>query len=85
MVKVVELPESVMYKGDRDLSTVSIGEFTRDRELDRKVVRQILIDRGIKNLDKYVIHHDYKNGVFQLIDRDIHKEFSHYGGYYFYK
>lgn len=36
MVKVVEFPESVMYEGDKDLATVSIGEFTGDRELDRK-------------------------------------------------
>lgn len=85
MVKVIEFPESVMYGGDRELATVNIGEFTGNREIDKKLAIEILEKRGINEIDGYIFHHDYKNGVFQLIDEKIHIQFSHYGGYYFYK
>ena len=37
------------------------------------------------DFDGYAIHHDLENGTMILIDEDIHKIFSHYGGHYYYK
>ncbi|MDE6662796.1 MAG: HNH endonuclease [Lachnospiraceae bacterium] len=30
--------------------------------------------------ERYIIHHDIENGILQLIDENIHKEFTHIGG-----
>ena len=85
LVHVVEFPESVMFANDRELATVSIGEFTGDRALDRKLAIQAFSEQGIDDLSGYVLHHDYKNGIIQLIDATVHAEFAHYGGYYYLK
>lgn len=53
--------------------------------MDRELAIKAFKNKGIIDLDNYAIHHDYKNGVFQLINENIHDEFKHYGGYYFYK
>lgn len=29
----------------------------------------------------YVVHHDIENGILQLDEEKIHKEFTHIGGY----
>ncbi|WP_155970625.1 HNH endonuclease [Streptococcus ruminantium] len=85
MVHVVDFPEEVMYHGDRDLATVSIKQFTGDRALDRRLAVEEFAKQGIDDLTGYAIHHDYKNGILQLVDIDIHSQFSHYGGFYYLK
>ena len=83
--KVIDFPEEFMYKGNKKLATVNIGKFTGDRALDRELAIEILKKRGIKNIDGYVLHHTADDGVLQLIERNIHSDFPHYGGYYYFK
>lgn len=83
--KVIEFPEEFMYKGNKKLATVNIGKFTGNRALDRELAIEILKKRGIKNIDGYVLHHTADDGVLQLIERNIHSDFPHYGGYYYFK
>lgn len=69
-----------MYKGSKEAATVNIGNFTGDRVLDRKLVIEALKKQGIKNIKGYVIHHTSDDGILQLIEENIHSDFSHYGG-----
>ncbi|MEB3072783.1 T7SS effector LXG polymorphic toxin [Parvimonas sp. C2] len=83
--KVIEFPEEFMFEGNKKLATVNIGKFTKSRYLDRKLVIEELKKRGIKDIDGYEIHHTADDGVFQLIKKQIHDTFSHYGGRYYRK
>ena len=43
-------------------------------------------DCGITEIpDGYVVHHDTINGILQLVDENIHQEFTHIGGYSLYQ
>lgn len=33
----------------------------------------------------YILHHDIENGVIQLVEKEIHEEFTHKGGHSIYK
>ncbi|MCR5836332.1 MAG: HNH endonuclease [Lachnospiraceae bacterium] len=69
-----------MYLGIKE---INIGSFSGDRELDKLKLIDELTKMGIKNgIPKgYVAHHHTKNGIMQLIREDIHKQFTHVGGY----
>ena len=83
--KVIDFPEEFMYKGNKKLATVNIGKFTGDRALDRELAIKEFEKRNIYNIDGYVIHHTADDGVLQLIKENIHSDFPHYGGYYYFK
>ena len=82
--KVIEFPEEVMYKGNKKLAKINIGNFTGDRALDKKLAIEILEKRGIFNYEGYIIHHGNSDGILYLIKENVHKEFSHCGGYYYF-
>lgn len=43
-------------------------------------------DYGITEIPEgYVVHHDIENGILQLVEEKIHKEFTHIGGYSLYQ
>lgn len=66
---------------------VDIGEFTGDRSKDIDKMLAILErDYGITEIpDGYIVHHDIQNGILQLVDEDIHKQFTHIGGHSLFK
>ena len=78
--KVIEFPEEFMYKGNKRLATVNIGKFTGDRALDKQLAIKEFAKRGIDIPKGYEIHHTCENGVLQLIKKEIHNDFAHYGG-----
>ena len=53
--------------------------------MDRKRAIEILANQGIEDLTGYVVHHDFREGIMQLIESNIHSEFTHYGGRYYFK
>lgn len=69
------------------IEDISIGEFTGDRNTDKKLYLEKLEEEyGLTDIpDGYVLHHDTENGMLQLIKEDYHKEFTHAGGYSMYK
>ena len=83
--KVIEFPEEFMYKGNKRLATVNIGKFTGDRALDKQLAIKEFAKRGIDIPKGYEIHHTCENGVLQLIKKEIHNDFAHYGGHYYFK
>ena len=74
-----------MYKGNKRLATVNIGKFTGDRALDKQLAIKEFAKRGIDIPKGYEIHHTCENGVLQLIKKEIHNDFAHYGGHYYFK
>lgn len=43
-------------------------------------------DYGITEIPEgYIVHHDIENGILQLVDENIHTEFTHIGGHSIYK
>ena len=69
------------------IKSVDIGEFTGDRSKDIKKMLEVLEeDYGITEIpDGYIVHHDIENGILQLVDENIHKEFTHIGGHSIYQ
>jgi len=69
------------------IKAVDIGEFTGDRSKDIDKMMDILEENyGITEIPEgYIVHHDIENGILQLVDENIHKEFTHIGGYSIYK
>lgn len=69
------------------IKSVDIGEFTGSRSKDIEKMMEILEeDYGITEIPKgYIVHHDVENGILQLVDENIHAEFTHIGGYSIYK
>ena len=69
------------------IKSVDIGEFTGDRGSDIDKMLSILqADYGINEIpDGYTVHHDIVNGILQLVDENIHTEFTHIGGYSIYR
>lgn len=69
------------------INYVDIGEFTGDRSKDMDKMLEILeSDYGITEIPEgYIVHHDTENGILQLVDEDIHTEFTHIGGHSIYK
>ena len=69
------------------IKSVDIGEFTGDRGKDIDKMLSILEeDYGITEIPEgYIVHHDIENGILQLVDENIHKEFTHIGGHSIYK
>ena len=81
----VKFPKQYMFP-DEDIAEFSIGKFTGDRELDKKAALEFLRSEGYDEIpDGYVLHHDYENGKMQLIEEEIHRIFTHYGGNYYNK
>ena len=81
----VKFPKKYMFP-DEDIAEFSIGKFTGDRELDKKAALEFLRSEGYDEIpDGYVLHHDYENGKMQLIEEEIHRIFTHYGGNYYNK
>ena len=65
---------------------INIGSFTGDREKDKSLCKKILKEIELSDvLDGFVIHHDSKDGILQLIKKEYHEEFTHKGGYSKYK
>jgi len=66
------------YIGDID-----IGRFTGNRETDKKIYCELLrSEYGLTDIPEgYVLHHDSKNGIMQLVKTEYHKEFTHAGGH----
>ncbi|WNX72481.1 HNH endonuclease [Acinetobacter baumannii] len=60
-------------------TTVNIGSFTKDRVDFRSANAKIGLS-GSQAPDGFVWHHTDKNGVLQLIPRDIHDAVRHTGG-----
>ena len=56
----VQFPESVMFHGNREISTVNIGNFTGNRDRDIELAVEIFRRRGLSYftgaLNKAVIH-----------------------------
>ena len=69
------------------IKSVDIGEFTGDRGKDIDKMLEILEeDYGITEIPEgYIVHHDIENGILQLVDENIHTEFTHIGGHSIYK
>lgn len=69
------------------IKSVDIGEFTGDRGKDIDKMLAILEeDYGITEIPEgYIVHHDIENGILQLVDENIHTEFTHIGGHSIYK
>lgn len=81
----VKFPKQYMFP-DEDIAEFSIGKFTGYRELDKKAALEFLRSEGYDEIpDGYVLHHDYENGKMQLIEEEIHRIFTHYGGNYYNK
>lgn len=81
----VKFPKQYMFP-DEDIAEFGIGKFTGDRELDKKAALEFLRSEGYDEIpDGYVLHHDYENGKMQLIEEEIHRIFTHYGGNYYNK
>ena len=64
------------------IKSVVIGEFTGDSGKDIDKMLAILEeDYGItESPEGYIVHHDIENGILQLVDENIHTEFTHIGG-----
>lgn len=69
------------------IKSVDIGEFTGDRSKDINKMLDILEENyGITEIPEgYIVHHDIENGILLLVDENIHKKFTHIGGYSIYK
>lgn len=69
------------------IGDLSIGEFTGDRDKDKKLyLKKLEEEYGLTAIpDGYALHHDTENGVMQLVKEDYHKEFTHTGGHSMYK
>lgn len=63
------------------IKSVDIGEFAGDR--DKHIHKMLAIleeDYGITEIPEgYIVHHDIENGILQLVDENIHTEFTHIG------
>ena len=58
----------------------------RDIQRIEKMMEILEEDYGITEIPKgYIVHHDVENGILQLVDENIHAEFTHIGGYSIYK
>ncbi len=66
-----------------DIGDLNIGEFTGDRNEDKKLYLEALEEEyGLTEIPEgYVLHHDSENGNMQLIKEEYHKEFTHAGGH----
>lgn len=69
------------------IGDLSIGEFTGDRNEDKKLYLEILEEEyGLTEIPEgYALHHDSENGTMQLVKEEYHKEFTHAGGHSKYK
>ena len=80
----IEFPDKYL---NPTIKFVDIGGFSGDRSKDINKMMAILEeDYGITEIpDGYVVHHDTINGILQLVDENIHQEFTHIGGYSLYQ
>lgn len=80
----IVFPEKYVYS---KLPTISIGKFTGDREVDRKLtLNKLKYDHEMDGIPKgYAHHHTYVDGEIQFIKKEIHKKFSHIGGHSVFK
>ena len=84
-VNVIEFPENYLHP-NKNIANIDIGEFTGNRSLDKSLALEKLSARGIDEIPEgYILHHSSENGVLQLLKEDIHTDFNHYGGNYYYK
>lgn len=75
----IELPRKGDYLESFD------GKTSRERDdvlVSKWVIEEYLID---ELPERYSVHHDLDRGVFYLVDTEIHKKFSHYGGYWYHR
>lgn len=86
MQNVIEFPNEYLHF-DKDIAQFSIeGGFTGNRNLDRQLAIEYLKTEGYDTIPTgYILHHDIEDGVFQLVRKDVHETFSHYGGFYYNK
>ncbi|MDF7670802.1 HNH endonuclease [Orbaceae bacterium ESL0721] len=82
--KDVLLPNFSRYlHPDRKKAEIDIGTFSGNRDKDRKKFLQLA---GLKKIPEgYAVHHSQPDGVIQLVEKKVHKEFTHVGGHGLYK
>ncbi|MCR5228151.1 MAG: DUF6531 domain-containing protein [Eubacterium sp.] len=78
----IHFSENYLFK-DKNIAEFSIGSFS-NRADDKKAAIEYIKDFGYDDIpDGYVLHHDYENGKLQLVEEEVHKTFTHYGGNYY--
>ncbi|MFI3212224.1 MAG: hypothetical protein R3Y24_02685 [Eubacteriales bacterium] len=85
---VIKFPDELIFKESDFNGVFKLEEgFSGNRNVDKSNALKYLEDEfGITEIpDGYVLHHDIDNGVFQIVDKNAHELFSHYGGHYYNK
>ena len=77
----VKFPEKYLYPG---IGEINIGNFSGERFIDNAKLIEILdkvynISTGIPK--GYIPHHDVNKGIIQLVEKQIHTQFTHIGGH----
>ncbi|MEE0930489.1 MAG: hypothetical protein UIM53_05770, partial [Acutalibacteraceae bacterium] len=80
-VKVPDFSDYLHPNGD--ISRVNIGKFSGDRAKD---IETFLNMTGLDEIPEgYTLHHGIPNGVVELVETEIHREFTHIGGFSLFK
>lgn len=67
---------------DKKLAQVDIGNFSGNRNKD---IQTFLSKIGLDEIPSgFTLHHSQPNGIVQLVETKIHKEFIHIGGHSLY-
>ena len=84
---VVQFPSEYIYRRTNFNGTFRISEgFSGNRATDTtNALRHLRGEYGISRIPfGYTLHHGIGDGVFQLVRKNIHKNFTHYGGHFYY-
>jgi len=83
---VVKFPNEFKHPDSR-LAQFQLEDFTGNRYRDKKNALDYIEGLGFEREipDGYILHHDVENGVFQLIEKDAHNTYRHYGGHFYNK
>lgn len=77
--QLVKTPDFSAYlHPDKRYASVDIGSFTGNRYTDRELYKKLTSLKEVP--DGYEVHHDFINGKLQLVEKEIHKKFTHIGG-----
>lgn len=85
-VSKIVFPKEYLHPNSK-ITDFKFNSFIGDRTKDKIRVLNYLYERGFDDgiPENYVLHHDYDNGHFQLVRKEMHKLFTHYGGIYYNK
>ena len=80
----VHVPDFSEYlHPNKKISEIKLNQFSGNRTKDTNL---FLESTGLSEIPRgYVVHHSEPNGTLQLVKKDIHELFKHYGGYSWYK